>query len=75
MRARGEEAVSAVPLAEVVVLPRLPACGGAGQDGLPVDEDVTGAHVAAKQSAVLQAAVWVRCKIANGTVRYRELAG
>lgn len=45
VRALGEEVVGAVAFAEVVVLPRLPGRGGAGQDGLAVDEDFDGKPV------------------------------
>ncbi|MET7396275.1 hypothetical protein ABZS66_22610 [Dactylosporangium sp. NPDC005572] len=45
--ALGEEVVAAVAVAEVVVLPRLFATGGgAGEDGLAVDEDLNGADIA-----------------------------
>ncbi|MFJ8027966.1 hypothetical protein [Streptomyces sp. NPDC096311] len=45
--ALGEEVVAAVALAQVVVLPGLfAACGGSGEDGLAVDEDLDGADVA-----------------------------
>ena len=42
----GEEVVGAVALAEVVVLPGLTVRGGAGQDGVAVDQDFDGAQVA-----------------------------
>lgn len=45
--ALGEEVVAAVAAAQVVVLPGLFAAGGgAGEDGLAVDEDLNGADVA-----------------------------
>jgi hypothetical protein len=46
-----EEGVVAVAVAEVVVLPRL-AVGGAGGDGITVDEDLDGAHVAGEVARV-----------------------
>ena len=39
-------------MAEVVVLPGLAACGGAGRDGVAVDEDLDGADVALEVAGV-----------------------
>lgn len=44
--ALGEEVIIAAALSKVVILPRLPACGGVCHDGLAVDEDFDGADVA-----------------------------
>lgn len=46
VRALLEEGVGAVAVAEVVVLPGLPVRGGAGGDGVPVEQDLDGADVA-----------------------------
>ena len=52
--ALGEEVVAAVSLAQVVLLPGLfSAGGGAGEDGLAVDEDLDGADVAGEAVGLL----------------------
>ena len=52
MRALLEEGVGAVPVPEVVVLPRLAGRGGSGRDRVPVDEDFDGPDVAGEVPGV-----------------------
>jgi hypothetical protein len=47
-----EEAVGAVSVAEVVVLPRLAGRGGAGGDGVAVEENLDGADIASEVPGV-----------------------
>jgi hypothetical protein len=48
-----EEGVSAVAVAEVVVLPGLAGRGGTGGDSVAVDEDLDGADVAGEVARVV----------------------
>jgi hypothetical protein len=47
-----EEGVAAVAVSQVVVLPGFVGCGGAGGDGVAVDEDFDGAEVAGEVAGV-----------------------